>query len=45
MFIWDQLMVVIGGLEFLRSPSERDCFLLVSLEFQTTNPNHQFTVN
>ena len=28
---------------FLGSPSERDCYLRVSLESQTTNPNHQST--
>ena len=30
---------------FLGSPCERDCYLGVSLESQTTNPNHQSTIS
>ena len=30
---------------FLGSPYERDCYLGVSLESQTTNPNHQSTIS
>ena len=30
---------------FLGSPYERDCYLGVSLESQTTNPNHQLTIS
>ena len=34
--------MVIG---FLESPYEKDCYLGVSLESQTTNPNQQLTIN
>ena len=30
---------------FLGSPSERNCYFGVSLESQTTNPNHQLTIS
>ena len=34
-----------GGLDSDWIPeNERDCYLWVHLEFQTTNPNHQFTI-
>ena len=36
--------LVVGSLDSWDPPCERDCYLGVPLESQTTNPNHQLTI-
>jgi len=44
-FVWDGSVSINGKFGFLGSPYERDWYWEVTVESQTTNPNHQFTIS